>query len=153
MNEFRPEPIYEKVANLMEQIDAITLKRTELTERVVWLNSEMAELNSLVKTSGQMDPQVYHGICCKQGQLRSEKKGYEKTLLELKVQFQKLSMEKDALNRKLKFFPLSKTKETLIEMRDKYTSFAADSTRVSSMRSMAAKFVEEILSIIKTLPE
>lgn len=40
--------------------------------------------------------------------------------------------------------------QSLVAMREDYTNFAADSTRVSSMRQMAAEFVVKLDRVIKT---
>lgn len=150
MKEWSPITVYDKKLKIEREIEEIQKKRQPLIDRKREIEMRLSEINSKFKTrAGDFSNGEYAGICKEQDLLKVEKFGIEEKLRSLKIEGREKRMEENEVFVESKKYPDEKLKDTLLEIRDKYMSFAADTTRVSSMRAMASRFVEEIQGIMK----
>ena len=150
MKDYQPLTMSERKVNLDNDINDLNLKKAPLTLRKQEIEFELSKYKDRVR--GKHLPQdEYNEICQWQRALSQEKLGLEVKLSDIKVKIAEINKEKDVLSLNIKKIPDSMTKDILTELRDKYMAFSSDTTRVSSMRAMSSKFVEEIQVIIKSL--
>lgn len=153
MNEFKPLSLMEKKLRVDDRIDEIESVRQKMTHRITEICGELSELGDTVRlASGTIDDIFYKDIVKKQSFLKKEKSSIENQLQPLREDLRKLHRERDSITLDIKRIPDGKAKGRMLEIRDKYMSFAADTTRVSSMRAMASRFVEEIQIILTDMP-
>jgi len=147
-------------SNLLE----IRSKRHELREEMQLLKEkkrvvelQRTKIKNLIRSSGLMPPEKYKQCCDAQSKYAEQIAHNEKRMSEIKLQLQKLADDEQSCYKKPKpivvagkLEPLGKECiAALVALREKYQQFAADHTRVSSMRTMAAEFVCQINPIIK----
>lgn len=151
MNEFKPLSLDEKKARLENQNVELQNEKNKYIERKKEIEVELSMLNSEIR-KGEFENGRYVEICNTQDKLKVEKFSLEKKILELNQRIRNKSSEETNIKLQIKRIPNEKVKHDLLELRDKYMSFASDTTRVSSMRAMASRFVEEIQFILKHIP-
>lgn len=149
MNHFTPLSADKKLEFIEGEIIQIQEKRQPLVDRKQEIETELAVLNNRVRVNGNLSDDEFRGICELQNNLMQEKRKIDSSLLAIKSEMTRKNRERDLLYNKIKYSPKEVIEEKLIELRDKYTQFAADKTRVSSMRAMAAEFVSEINMLLK----
>lgn len=142
----RPFTLEEKKIRLESDIVDLRSERQKLVERKQEIELEIGNYNSQVRGK-HLPEQEYENICRWQSALKREKLDIEKKLADTKSVLQKKELEKDNLSLNIKKVN-EEAKQHILEIRDKYMSFAADTTRVSSMRAMASKFSEELTFIM-----
>lgn len=147
MKEFTPLTFLEKKDRIDDDIELLKEKRHPIVAQKKDVDEKLAEYNSMLKD--YLPDIEYKGIIKAKTILIREKQQLEKSLMELNDELRKKQRERDKVDLQRKKVPSSAIKDSLLELRDKYMSFAADTTRVSSMRAMSSKFVEEIQSILK----
>jgi hypothetical protein len=148
MKDWQPLSIEDKLIRVEEEINAIDQRREPFIIRKKEIDLELSTLVNGIRM-GRLSPIEYAEVCRRQNELKSEKHSIEVSISVLKNEIRLKNTEREKIRLLGKKEPNDKRKEYLIELRDKYTAFAADSTRVSSMRAMAAKFVEEVQIILK----
>lgn len=151
MKEWKPEQVYNKIQRVEQALLEINDLKLPLVNEKRAIEVELNEMNVLLKSTSFSDPE-YNKINSRRGNLVKKKGDIEIKLSELKQRSQKLHTEADSAKMDLKKKPNELVKANLLELRDKYLSFAADTTRVSSMRSMASRFVEEVQIILGLIP-
>jgi DNA repair ATPase RecN len=117
--------------------------RSTLSSQKIHLQGELSELNSRVRGK-RIHPMEYQKVSSRQTQIKSLISEHEKRIVELNQQiaskhFAGLGGANDGNDRL----------QALIALRNEYQAFAADKTRVGSMRQMAAEFVLKLNPIIK----
>jgi seryl-tRNA synthetase len=150
MNEFKPLTLLDKRQRIEERICEIETKRYPLVLEKQEIESKISDYNRRVRGK-HLETAEYDSICRKQRDLFQQKRKVERELMELNQQARVLSKDKDDLSLQIKKIPDEAAKQKVVELRDKYSSFASDTTRVSSMRAMASKFVEEMQSLLKEM--
>ena len=148
MNDYKPLTMSERKLNIEDEMADLELKKSPLISRKQEIELELSNYNSRVRGKF-LPPNEYNEICQWQKALSQEKVDLEKKFTEIRNKKIELTKERERIHLKMKTLPDSMTKDTLLELRDKYMAFASDTTRVSSMRAMASKFVEELVSVIK----
>jgi hypothetical protein len=129
------------------QLDAVRAKRAELATRKVRLCQEMATLNAKVRGIRVSDFE-YRSVCSRQDVIRRELNDLEVGIIAAKAELHRLSDSKevakisDSAN-------LSEAVCGLVSLAKKYQDFAGDTTRIASMRAMAATFAEEVRALIR----
>lgn len=151
MVEWKPEMVYNKLQRVEQSILEINNERVPLVNEKKTIEIDLNEINILLRTLGVSNPD-YNTINSKRGQLIRQKGEIETKLSLLKQKSQKLHTEAESAKIDLKKKPNELIKANMLQLRDKYLSFAADTTRVSSMRAMSSRFVEEIQSILTLIP-
>jgi chromosome segregation ATPase len=149
MKELRPLSLMEKKLRIEAKMNEVDGMRDPLVDRKTELQSELSVFNTEVR-GHSLHKDRYDEICRWQVVYKKEISDIDKKLLELRRERRKLNQEKDELSLDIKKVH-SEAKEKLYEVRDRYMSFAADTTRVSSMRAMASKFVEELQGILQSM--
>lgn len=149
MNDWQPLTILDKKMRVEEEINQLTASKEPLVNKKKEIELELSELNNKIRVNGFIDQNEYANICKRQDDLKRIKHGVEQQLLSLKQQVRNKQTEKDKLTIQGKKFSSSEIKQCLLGLREKYMSFASDTTRVSSMRAMASKFVEELQAALK----
>lgn len=150
MREFKPLTLEDKQHDLEVQRERIDEERGKLVDKKKEIELELSELNGAAR-SGKLSSEEYIKVCDRQTVIKQEKYKLEKDILEIKRNMRGLNLEIDSVRLKARKIPNSEVKQLLLELRDKYMSFSADTTRVSSMRAMSSRFVEEINAIAKHL--
>jgi len=151
MREWKPEQVYNKIQRVEQALLDINEEKTPLVNEKRDIDTTLNELNIKLKKISFSDPE-YNNINSIRGQLVKRKTMIETRISELKQRSLKLNTEKESAKIDLKKKPNELVKANMLELRDKYLSFAADTTRVSSMRSMASRFVEEVQMILGLIP-
>ncbi|WP_114752344.1 hypothetical protein [Pleomorphovibrio marinus] len=128
----------ENINELKNTIEELALKRRDFAQ-------QLSELKTKYRTRSTkyMNPKEYRKLCETQDRLKKNMNDLEKDIIILKKR--KRSIE-ESINHEV--LP-NDLEQKLKLLRDKYLDFSADSTRVSSMRTMASVFVGEIEKIIK----
>jgi hypothetical protein len=147
MAEFKPLTMSERKLSIENDIANLSLDRTPLIIRKQEIELELAAYRNRIR-GNHLPQDEYNEICQWQRVLGQEKLDIEKKFLEINDKKLKLEKERERLHQKIKQLPNSSLNDSLVELRDKYSAFASDTTRVSSMRAMASKFVEEIQSLL-----
>lgn len=151
MKEWKPEQVYNKLQRVEQELLTINNLKVPLVNEKRIIEAELVEMNVALKNTAFSDPE-YNKINSRRGQLVKKKTEIELKISDLKQRSQKLHTESESAKIDLKKKPNELVKANLLELRDKYLSFSADTTRVSSMRSMASRFVEEVQIILAVIP-
>ena len=108
-------------------------------------------LKSKIRTGGKMHDSKYKQICDDQLKQRKKTLAIEQSISDLNIAIRAKSSLHNQL--KLEFNAEQKVdvKQKLTELRNYYINFAADKSRVSSMRAMGAEFAEKIEVLIVSL--
>ena len=138
----KPVDIEMEIINLKEQVLELHKQRLSVQTRLSSLNAEVR--------GKRLHSVKYDSICKKQNKAKKELESIAEAQGKLKIELAKREMFKEELKNQDKKQSIEVEGVTLqlIELKRKYVSFAADRTRVSSMRAMAAKFVEELDELI-----
>ncbi len=151
MKDWKPEDVYNKLQRLEQETVSINELKAPLVNEKRVIEAELVEINIQLRNTSFSHPD-YNRINSRRGQLVKKKTEIELKISELKQRSQKLNSESQSAKIDLKKKPNELVKANLLELRDKYLSFAADTTRVSSMRAMASRFVEEVQIILSLIP-
>lgn len=147
MNEFKPLSLMEKKLRIESQINDLENELAPIGFKVAEVCADLSILNTEIR-GNRLPDEDYKLKQSQQNQLLREKIMLEKKIFEIKPLLRKLRLEESSIKVDLKRIPNDKAKQTVIEIRDKYMAFAADTTRVSSMRAMASRFIEEMQTIL-----
>ena len=151
MKSFRPLTSEEKLMRIEDEINQMENQKLPLIERKRELENRISELNVTLKHSGRVEDEQYNRCLSEKGMVNKEKMEIESLVMkinrDIKNKYSELQKEKISAKKS----NVDGIKEYLIELRDKYLSFSADTSRVSSMRAMSSKFVEEINQLIKKI--
>ena len=130
------------------KINALHSQKSTLCQRKAEIQKELSALTAQVRGK-RVSPSHYDNVCREQEGLKTELAGIERQVIELASEIRELSIEANAPHEgsdaKRGVIPV------LVELRDEYEAFAADATRVSSMRRMAAEFSMKLTRIIREL--
>lgn len=120
---------------------------------------KLAAITNLIRTSGRMPPDKYRSCCNAQTKHKNAILDIERQLAPIKQRLTEISDE-ESLSKQVK--PTAKPTETqlsldklktiitdLVNLRQEFQEFSADSTRISSKRQMASEFVLRLNPIIK----
>jgi hypothetical protein len=148
----------------------IKTRRYEIEEEEEDLKNQVREtgakltlIKNHIRTGGLMPSEKYQKFCDTQNETIKKKLDLEKKLGKLKVEKRKLAdqeyffygnpKKQEAENQEIESNQneIKAAVQQLVELRLKYQEFSADSTRASSMRSMASKFVLDINKVVKSL--
>ena len=146
----------QNIIDLEKAITALQERRSQLVLSKQNKEIDLSALNNKVRsaTSGgeYLPPQEYRDICSKQKKIKQDIYAINVELQGLKFEIQKKNTLKDELSNEISVKGNEGILQELIDMKDYYATFAADTTRVSSMRAVAAgvtKKLDDILTKIK----
>jgi len=122
-------------------------KKTALVNGVHAINAELSAVKNKINSSGHLPKEEYRKLCSRQSALIADKNSLESQLHLTKAELSKLADRAHAS--KPSNGESAPIVRELVALRQKYQEFAADGTRVSSMRKMAAEFVLELNPLIK----
>jgi hypothetical protein len=143
--------IESEIAILKNTRTPLVLRRTECMD-------ELSKLNFRIRTGGHMPDNDYKKVCLQQQKLKDEMRALDAKLAPIKLRLQELGNlihrgheAKRALNddHRVQDEDRAALLKRVDDLRRKYREFAADHTRVSSMRLMATTFADELQAIIK----
>jgi predicted nucleic acid-binding Zn-ribbon protein len=128
------------------EIEMLRKKKGDLTSAKADIQTSLAEVNA--KFVGRLDNRVYEKLQKERAQLCRMQNEIERQIKPVNAEIRVLSIEKDQFEDKshLSSKPIV---EAIVQIRDEYTAFAADKTRVGSMRQMAAEFVTKLNPVIR----
>lgn len=155
----------EQINQLEERVAALVRERTEFIDIKKTAEVRLTTNKNLVRTSGKMPHLQYKQACDSQTHAVRDIRAAEVQLARLKGEIIAANHELDALKRQRKERisgkPAARTSveptidwkrdcvEELVSIRQHYQEFAADGSRISSMRQMAAEFANKLNPIIK----
>lgn len=135
-----------KIEDLAAERDRLLLAKREH-------EGKLLAIKNLIRAGARLSADKYKETCNAQQRHVSSIHSIEKEILSVKRKISELSMAP-----KEKSEPASVNQEAeaareiiseLVKLRSDYESFAADGTRISSMRQMAAEFVIKLGAVIK----
>ncbi len=138
-------------------IEEISSKRAELTARANELRAQIADLNQRSHGSGRLPTYLFRDLQAQRSELVRQVISIEAQHSVLRAEQHRLQQQKDQTNREAKAAqasleppePKKLLVEELVALRTEYEHFAADNSRVSSRRQMAAEFVVKLNGIIR----
>ena len=132
----------------MVKVNALHRQKSALCQRKAEIQTELSALTAEVRGK-RVAQRRYDAVCREQEWLKTELAGIERQVIALASEIRELSVEANApaedADAKRGVIPV------LVALRDEYEAFAADATRVSSMRRMAAEFSMKLTRIIREL--
>lgn len=128
------------------EINELNKQKSILCQRKIEIQAELSAWNNKIKGK-HLKSKMYDSVCQNQQSLKDELVGIEKQLIGLSSEMRDLNTLKE--NPDVKNNNRLGIIRILVALRDEYESFAADATRVSSMRRMAAEFSVKLTKIIK----
>lgn len=149
MNHFTPLTIDEKIFKAEEEIRRIQDEIEPIVDRKREIEAMLTEVNAHKKE--WLPDDQFAQVMKTRSLMVKDKYGIEEQIRKTNKELRDKLAELDKLKLQRKKLPKDEIEERLIELRDKYMSFSSDSTRVSSMRAMSSKFVEEISGLLKCL--
>ena len=132
------------ISSLEQQRAAVVIKKKEL-------EIAGATLKNQIRQNKKLPPLEYKAICKKQDQCRRDILATEIEMNKFQDQISKKISLREAIRHELRVEAYTDVPSKLTAIRDYYINFAADRTRVASMRAMAAEFAEKLEVIIKTI--
>lgn len=144
----------EEKRQLLEKKNALTIAKVDI-------QAKLSALRNRLRLQGRLLPKLeYTQICQRQDQLKKKIVEIEKEIAPIKNRMTEIGnaehlfhaqQEKEQMeaSRGLEVFASPVIVQELVSLRQQYQEFAADLTRVSSMRQMAADFVIKLSRIIK----
>ena len=134
-------------------IEELHRQRNDLVIQMTDKRAEMAALNSSVK-GRRLSQDGYRKLCDRQSEIKSAICQCERQIVDINTQ-----LAQDHADKVKASVSVRHTTESghaviaaLCELRQEYQLFAADKTRVGSMRQMAAEFVLKLNPIIRGKP-
>lgn len=149
MNHFKPLTFDERVFKAEEELRDFEREIDPLIDRKREIESMLTEINAHKKE--WLPDDEFDRVMKTRAGLVKEKFGIEEQIRKMNKVVKQKHAELDKLKLQRKKMPQQEIEEDLIELRDRYMAFASDTSRVSSMRAMASKFVEELTIILKHL--
>lgn len=138
----------EQLIDAKGQMDALAVQKKDIESRLTVLKNK-------IRCEGNMPGEKYRQVCETQNSYSRSIVQIEKKMAPLRKRIQELAHQEHAEYRALNGNGQHKPEDqapivaALVALRQYYQDFAADGTRVSSMRTMAADFVLKLNPIIK----
>lgn len=132
------------INNLIQQKEKLIFDKKEI-------ELKNSVINNQIRSGGRMHEVKYKRLCDQQTKLKKDSFAVEKSISDLSIEIMKKSTLREQIKSELKNKKKIDVKEKLTEMRDYYINFAADKTRVSSIRAAAAEFAEKLEGLIKSI--
>lgn len=137
--------IERNILDLKSKKSSFVFQKTEAERK-------LGEIKNKIRGAGKHLPSTeYSSLCKKQDALKKEKANAEEHIQSIQEDIQKKSLLKDEIKNEISQRASKELPDTITALKDHYIQFAADKTRVSSMRAMAAEFVEKLESISRSL--
>lgn len=145
-----PEKIFTKqnIIDLEKSISELKSRQSLFTYEKKKCQDALSEINSKIKSNGKhLPPAEYKKLCNKQDSLKREITEAEHEIANLQDQIRKKSHLADEIKLEVATIAKKDMPNKITKLKDYYMNFAADKTRVSSMRAMAAEFAEKLEAI------
>jgi len=140
---------------LKQRERALEKRRDELLVEKQRHATQLSNIKQLVKDSGRMEDSKYRQCCQAQTRHVQAIAKIEGLLAPIKHELREIIVREfedrqvSIEVRSVETLRLKQTVQALVTLRENYQRFAADHTRVSSMREMTAKFVLDLNEVIK----
>lgn len=151
MKDWRPELPQEKLGRLEQELHEIKAAKTPLVSEKISLESDISEMTHELKFGNILSKEDFLRKTNDRRLLITKKREIDAQLGIMSNKQREISREIKIIENKLKQKPKDAIAERLVPLRDKYLAFSSDTTRVSSMRAMASKFVEEIQALMNDI--
>lgn len=147
-SEFKPTPqtavdLERALMELKTKKGGIIFKKVKIQDELAALKRERKQLNPASDKAQEITRQ--------RAKMKTEAQGYELEILEINNEMKNKRMLLIEVENYLRVNDTKlddKVAASLTRLKDKYSRFAADHTRISSMKTMAAEFVQELEAII-----
>lgn len=143
---------------LRQDIERYTLERERITQRMLKLQTELAEINKSIRGKYLL-PTDYRNKCARQVHIKQELVKLVASVKSVNGHVRKTQLQIDALHVENKAAApavddgtatkLEAVAKKLVDMRAHYLAFARDDTRVNSMRKLAAEFASRLTEVLK----
>lgn len=147
---------------LEAEVQALVVERTRLGLEMTRHQNEMATIKNAIRSSGRygLPASKYRQLCSEQTSRQKAMADLLEQINTIKARLANIHLAKVTAPRVVKFTSEEGSEENvatskpdtvraLAVLRDDYQKFAADKSRVASMRQMAAEFVLKLNPIIK----
>lgn len=142
----------EEQIRLESSRDRLIDQKSQLSNQKRSYDNELAKLKNQVRIRRVMPPNEYAVLCKKQDSLRSDIQGVEAALSGINSEIRSLTTQIELKKLERVNIPnIEALMDEIIAIRDYYTDFAKDATRVSSSRIMAADVSSKIDLVLKRL--
>lgn len=139
------------ILDLSRAIDALIEKRNYQQGIVRKLQCDLTEIKNRLRNNGMLPPKEYNSLCNKQNIIVASISSTLDKINDIKLEISKKHTLKQALKDEMLTDEDKEIIQKLEILKSHYVNFAADRSRISSMRAMAAEFAEKINMIIKPL--
>lgn len=131
--------------------NALLKERDDLVNSKKDHEVKLVAIKNLVRSSGRMEHSKYKQCCDSQQRHLNAIRSIENELAKLKVRLREIGVESFSETERANSRNGEEVMivQELVALRSDYQAFAADSTRVSSMRTMAAEFVVRLSGVIR----
>jgi|JI10StandDraft_1071094.scaffolds.fasta_scaffold2249562_1 chromosome segregation ATPase len=136
------------ILSIEEKIHELQSQKNVLTTQKRSVEAEMAEIKSRIRTGGQLKQDEYNVLVKRQNTLRGDLHALEHSIASINSEIQKKHILKDGARQNKTRTKSDDILEELKEMKDYYINFAADRTRVASLRALSAEFGEKLELLI-----
>lgn len=133
----------------VNELNLIEEERSKLVSEKRDIEAKLLAIKNLIRSSGRMSTDKYTETCHAQNGYMKRMAQIERQLGELKTRKGRLHFEHNGSNHRPKDPVSPDVIRSLSALRDEYQQFAADKSRVGSMRQMAAEFVLKLNPIIR----
>jgi len=148
MSEFTRQNVYD----IERAITDLHEKKAELVNTKKELQNKLTTLTNKVRTNGRkLNDVEYRKLCSQQEKTMQEVVKIDNEIILIKNDISRKSTLKQEIQSTFKSNENEDVVVSLTAIKDHYISFAADRSRISSMRAMASEFVEKLEVVIRKL--
>tara|TARA_R100001480_G_scaffold41298_1_gene54071 strand:+ start:762 stop:1241 length:480 start_codon:yes stop_codon:yes gene_type:complete len=147
------DPTKEDLLKVERLINKYQIEYDTLIQEKRTKEFDLSKIKSELRIGGYMKDEVYHQLCRNQKNLVTEIDALQPKINKVKAELRAKHLMKEEIRNHLdeNSTVSDAVEKKIYELRDVYTEFAGDATRVSSTRIMASKFVEEMQGLIKLI--
>lgn len=139
------------VFDLERSINNLDEEKRRLTDLKRKLETDLGSLKNQLRVNKNLPQKEYKSLCRKQEVLNSSVAKTQEEINCISIDIRKKITLKDEIKRELKMIDDSHIVIKLTELKNYYINFAADRSRISSMRAMSAEFAEKLGLIINKI--
>lgn len=141
----------QNIQDIDSAISILNQRKSKLVLEKKELELKNSTLKNQVRSGGRMHDVKYKRVCDEQNSIKIKIFSIEREMADLSIEMMKKQSFRDQLKAEFKHDEPIDIKKKLVHLRDEYINFAADKSRVSSMRVMGAEFAEKLETLIKSI--
>lgn len=137
--------------DIEECVNELQNKKSEVVAKKQETEMKLSNINNSIRGRGMLPAHQYKFLCDQQDQLKRAKNAFDQEIQLLNIEIRKKNSLKDRLKMEQGTQVSGSVVTQLTHLKNHYINFAADGSRVASMRKMAAEFAEKLEDIITEL--